>query len=214
MLKRSQEPLPTGDRVPRRGEQEGPLSAGGDLHEGEAPLEPTIVVLRLSHRRERDKRMTTHVMLTARAFGASGVVYSGDRDPGMEEKVMDVVARWGGPFFVRYERDWRAFVRRWKADGGFVCHLTMYGLHVDDCIGRVPRDRPVLVVVGSEKVPRDMFELADLNVAIGHQPHSEVAALAVFLDRFFGGSELRREFGGARLRIIPSEKGKKVVRLR
>jgi len=89
----------------------------------------------------------------------------------------------------------------------------MYGLHVDDCLSRVPRDRPVLVVVGSEKVPRVVYELADLNIAIGHQPHSEVAALAVFLDRLFGGEELRREFEGARLKIIPCEKGKKVIRV-
>ena len=174
---------------------------------------PEVVVLRLSHRRERDKRITTHVALTARAFGASGVVYSGDEDRRLEEKVMDVVARWGGPFFIRYEPNWRAFIERWRAEGGFVCHLTMYGLHVDDCMGRVPRDRPVLVVVGSEKVPRAVYELADLNMAIGHQPHSEVAALAIFLDRFFGGSELRREFEGARLKIEPCERGKKVRRI-
>ena len=172
-----------------------------------------VYVLRLSHRRERDKRVTTHVLLTARAFGARGVIYSGDRDEVMEEKIRDVVERWGGPFEVRYEPDWLGFLRSWRGRGGFVCHLTMYGLHVDDCISEVPRDRPILVVVGSEKVPRVVYELADLNVAIGHQPHSEVAALAVFLDRLFGGEELRRDFEGAKLRIVPSRKGKKVIRM-
>ncbi|RLF14608.1 MAG: tRNA (cytidine(56)-2'-O)-methyltransferase, partial [Thermoprotei archaeon] len=39
------------------------------------------------------------------------------------------------------------------------------------------------------------------------------AALAIFLDRFFGGSELRREFEGARLKIEPCERGKKVRRI-
>ena len=177
-------------------------------------MEPGIYVLRLSHRRERDKRVTTHVMLTARAFGARGVFYSGDRDEKIEEKIRDVVERWGGPFEVKYEPDWLGFLRKWKESGGFICHLTMYGLDVDDCIGRVPRDRPVLVVVGSEKVPRIVYELADLNVAIGHQPHSEVAALAIFLDRFFGGEELRREFERAKIKVLPCEKGKKVIRLR
>jgi len=176
--------------------------------------EPGIYVLRLSHRRERDKRVTTHVLLTARAFGARGAFYSGDEDPDMEEKIRDVVARWGGAFEVRYEPDWLAFMKRWKASGGFICHLTMYGLHIDDCMNEVPRDKPVLVVVGSEKVPRVVYEVADLNMAIGHQPHSEVAALAVFLDRFFGGEELRREFEGAKLKIMPSRKGKRVLKLR
>jgi tRNA (cytidine56-2'-O)-methyltransferase len=32
-----------------------------------------ITVLRLSHRVGRDERVTTHVGLTARAFGASGI---------------------------------------------------------------------------------------------------------------------------------------------
>ncbi|RLI06870.1 tRNA (cytidine(56)-2'-O)-methyltransferase, partial [Candidatus Bathyarchaeota archaeon] len=113
-----------------------------------------VYVLRLGHRRERDKRVTTHVMLTARAFGARGVFYSGDKDELLEERVRDVVERWGGRFEVRYEPDWLGFLRRWRRSGGFTCHLTMYGLHIDDCLGEVPRDRPLLVVVGSEKVPR------------------------------------------------------------
>ena len=33
-----------------------------------------IVVLRLGHRPERDARVTTHVGLTARALGASGML--------------------------------------------------------------------------------------------------------------------------------------------
>jgi tRNA (cytidine56-2'-O)-methyltransferase len=37
-----------------------------------------------------------------------------------------------------------------------------------------------------------------------------VAALAVFLDRIFGGEELAKNFSDARLRIIPTPIGKKV----
>ena len=33
-----------------------------------------IYVLRLDHRRRRDARITTHVCLTARAFGASKII--------------------------------------------------------------------------------------------------------------------------------------------
>ncbi|MEM0258129.1 MAG: tRNA (cytidine(56)-2'-O)-methyltransferase, partial [Thermofilum sp.] len=73
--------------------------------------------------------------------------------------------------------------------------------------------RDVLVVVGGKKVPREVYELADFNVAIGNQPHSEVAALAIFLDRLFEGRELVREFKGAKLKIIPSARGKRVVKV-
>ena len=40
-----------------------------------------LSVLRLGHRRDRDKRITSHLGLTARAFGADEVVLAGDRDP-------------------------------------------------------------------------------------------------------------------------------------
>jgi tRNA (cytidine56-2'-O)-methyltransferase len=66
------------------------------------------------------------------------------------------------------------------------------------------------VVVGAEKVPAEMYDLADWNVAVGNQPHSEVAALAVFLDRLFLGQELRLDFEGG-LKIVPSSRGKRVL---
>ena len=71
--------------------------------------------------------------------------------------------------------------------------------------------KDILIVVGSEKVPSEMYQLADFNVAVGNQPHSEVAALAVFLDWYFEGKELRKEFGNARLKIVPQKRGKKVT---
>jgi tRNA (cytidine56-2'-O)-methyltransferase len=37
----------------------------------------TIVILRIGHRIYRDKRITTHVGLTARAFGAEGMLLAG-----------------------------------------------------------------------------------------------------------------------------------------
>jgi len=168
-----------------------------------------VYVLRLGHRIKRDARITTHVALTARAFGADGVIYAGDRDAMLEKKVEDVVERWGGPFSIRYEADWRKFLREWRSRGVIV-HLTMYGIPVDDCISEIPRDSDILVVVGSAKVPREVYELAHFNVAIGNQPHSEVAALAVFLDRLFGGEELKKRFLNAKMQIIPSKRGKEV----
>jgi tRNA (cytidine56-2'-O)-methyltransferase len=87
----------------------------------------------------------------------------------------------------------------------------MYGIHVDDAVAEIrasPRDK--LVVVGGPKVPAEVFELADYNVAVGHQPHSEVAALAVFLDRLFQGSTLHALPEDAKLVIEPMRRGKRV----
>ena len=46
---------------------------------------PRLSVLRLGHRRERDKRITSHLGLTARAFGADEVILAGEEDPGALE---------------------------------------------------------------------------------------------------------------------------------
>lgn len=170
-----------------------------------------IVVLRMGHRPQRDKRVTTHVALVARAFGADGIVVAGVRDRGVEQSVQKVVELWGGPFFIRSGQPWRKVIDDWRSSGGLVVHLTMYGLPIDEVLPSLRNGGgDLLVVVGAEKMPGDLFDLADFNVAIGNQPHSEVAALAVLLDRIFGGSELKKEFKKWRLRIIPKNKGKKV----
>jgi tRNA (cytidine56-2'-O)-methyltransferase len=168
-----------------------------------------VVVLRLGHRPERDKRITTHVGLVARAFGAREMLLSG-RDSSVEESLADVAKRWGGSFRLRADVSWRGEVGRWKEAGGKVVHLTMYGSNLSNVIDEIRCCEEILVAVGAEKVPREMYELADWNVAVGSQPHSEVAALAVFLDRLFQGRELGGEFEGG-LKIVPSARGKQVL---
>jgi tRNA (cytidine56-2'-O)-methyltransferase len=173
-----------------------------------------VYVLRLGHRVERDKRVSTHVGLVARAFGASGIIYAGDRDDEMMSSVIDVVDRWGGDGFeVSYTQSWRKIIGDWRVGGGCVVHLTMYGMPVDDVIELIRRCRDILVIVGSEKVPREVYQLSDYNVSVGSQPHSEVAALAIFLDRLFQGRELKIIYTDAKIAIIPSPRGKVVLNI-
>lgn len=161
-----------------------------------------ITILRLGHRPARDKRVTTHVALAARAFGADRVLVS-TRDLGLERTVREVVRKFGGPFELETGVAWKKVLREWR---GTKVHLTMYGLPLEEVLPRIPRD-DLLVVVGAEKVPAEVFDLADLNVAVGNQPHSEVSALAVFLDRLLGGAGLRRTLRG-RIEIAPSPRSK------
>jgi len=180
-----------------------------------------LVVLRIGHRPMRDKRITTHVGLTARALGANGMLLAAD-DPNVKESIDNVVLRWGGDFFIEIGVDWRKAIKRWKEEGGMVVHLTMYGLNLPNVIGPADstnstnsidamRDRDLLIVVGAEKVPPGIYDLADLNVAVGNQPHSEVAALAIFLDRVQDGAELRGTFAGGDREIVPTNVGKLVI---
>jgi len=166
-----------------------------------------LAVLRLGHRVGRDARITTHICLAARALGADRVILSGEKDESVIKSVEGVVKRWGGKFEVEYRKDWRAIMKGWK---GKTVHLTMYGELINSKIGSLREEKSLLVIVGAEKVPGEVYREADFNISVSGQPHSEVAALAVFLDRFFEGKELERRFPGAKLRIVPQAHGKQI----
>jgi tRNA (cytidine56-2'-O)-methyltransferase len=170
-----------------------------------------IAVFRMGHRIKRDPRLSTHVALAARAFGAGKMLFSGDNDPELVRTIEKVSSSWGGTFRIQYVKSWKPFLMNWKALGKSV-HLTMYGLNVYEVVDEIRScDGDLLVVVGGQKVPRDVYELVDWNVSITSQPHSEVSALAVFLHILLDGSELKTQFPGARVGIIPCVRGKKVV---
>ncbi|MFN3384121.1 MAG: tRNA (cytidine(56)-2'-O)-methyltransferase [Archaeoglobaceae archaeon] len=168
-----------------------------------------VYVLRLGHRLGRDQRISTHVALTARAFGAKGI-YFDKYDKKLFESVKKVVETWGGDFFIE-SVEWKKLLRSFD---GLKVHLTMYGLPLVEKIKEIRKSERILVVVGAEKVPREVYEICDLNVSIGLQPHSEVSALAVFLDRLLEGAVFSFEFKNAKLKIVPCEKGKRILNLR
>lgn len=172
-----------------------------------------IFVLRMGHRLHRDFRITTHCALVARALGADGILISGDRDDDIIKKVQRVNENWGGDFKVEYQKDWRKVIEDWKAKGGFVILTTMYGINLPGAIPKIKKavDKGILIIVGSEKMPGGVFHLADINVAVTNQPHSEVAAIAILLDRIFDGKELGRSFKGSKLKVYPQEIGKKAL---
>jgi tRNA (cytidine56-2'-O)-methyltransferase len=175
-----------------------------------------IVVLRWGHRPQRDARLTTHVALTARALGASGFLLSDTVDKKIRETIEKVTENWGGKFFFEMGTTWKSAVRDWKAKGGIVVHLTVYGenIQASPVLDRIRQSgKDVLVIVGSQKVPKEFFSnvVSNFNVSIGNQPHSECAALAVFLDRFFEGKELAEGFKKAKIKIVPQERGKKTI---
>jgi tRNA (cytidine56-2'-O)-methyltransferase len=174
-----------------------------------------IVILRLGHRLERDKRVTTHVGLVGRALGARGMLLAAE-DMRVESSIQRVRKRWGGDFFVQTGVNGNEAIRNWKREGGKVCHLTMYGENILDVIDEIREETAkekarIMVVVGAEKVPFEVYDVADWNVAVGNQPHSEIAALALFLDHVQQGNELKAQFEHAKLEIVPQRKGKEVL---
>jgi tRNA (cytidine56-2'-O)-methyltransferase len=145
------------------------------------------------------------------------MAFSGEEDDGLVERVNKVTRDWGGKFAVWHEPKWENYVKGWQKKGGVVIHCTMYGERIQDIISSLKKeshDKDVLIVVGGEKVPGQMYRLADYNVAITSQPHSEIAALAILLDRLLEGRELDVEYEGARLKVVPQKRGKKLFAAR
>ncbi|MDV0444511.1 hypothetical protein MmiAt1_00370 [Methanimicrococcus sp. At1] len=173
-------------------------------------MKKEIVVLRLGHRPERDKRITTHVGLTARALGASGMLLASD-DQKITDNIEEMTGRWGGDFFVKNNVSMFQEIKKWQENGGKVCHLSMYGINLPDAVPELKKTDKLMIIVGAEKVPGEIYELSDWNVAVGNQPHSEVAALAVTMDRIAESDPLEAIFENAELTVIPTAKGKNVI---
>jgi len=77
----------------------------------------------------------------------------------------------------------------------------MYGENLIDVIDKIRVEtNSIMVAVGAE----------DWNIAVGNQPHSEIAALTLFLDYLQQGKELKAKFGHAKLEIVPKRVGKEI----
>lgn len=169
-----------------------------------------VSVLRYGHRDVRDYRVTSHCCLAARALGAEEIIIEGSA-PEAAQTIEEVSGRWGRGFEVKFTKSWHDTLRKYSKDGYKTVHLTMYGLPLMGVADELRKLKKVLVIIGSQKVERAVYEESDYNVAIGDQPHSEISALAVFLHEFFRGAELDRKFEGAKLRIVPQKHGKKIA---
>ncbi|PIW32986.1 MAG: tRNA (cytidine(56)-2'-O)-methyltransferase [Nitrosopumilales archaeon CG15_BIG_FIL_POST_REV_8_21_14_020_37_12] len=169
-----------------------------------------IEVVRIGQRLVRDDRVTTHVALVARAFGASKIFMT-EVNPEIKETIEKINKTWGGDFVIEFIDSWKHVVKKKKVEGFKIVHLTMYGEDINDAQKDLSKEKNLVVVVGAEKVPREIYELADYNVGVGSQPHSEISALAILLDRVHKGMQFNRDFPGGKRKIIPAKKGKNVL---
>ena len=167
----------------------------------------TIEVVRIGQRLVRDDRVTTHAALVSRAFGASRI-YMNETNSEILQVIDGMNKSWGGSFEVALEDNLKDIIRQKKDSGYMIVHLTMYGYALHDYLKFNAVPEKILIVIGASKVPREIYSMANYNVSVGLQPHSEIAALAVFLDRIQCGEQFKREFPGASKRIIPSRTGK------
>jgi len=168
-----------------------------------------IEVVRIGQRLVRDDRVTTHVALVSRAFGAERI-YMTEINPEIKDTIEKINNTWGGNFEIEFIEKWKPVVKKKKDEGFKIVHLSMYGESINDAQEKIRDEENLLIVVGAEKVPREIYELADYNVGVGSQPHSEISALAILLDRIQKGKQFEKEFPNAKRKIIPTKNGKNV----
>ena len=168
-----------------------------------------IEILRLSHRIQRDPRLSTHVSLTARAFLADKLYYSGDKDSSLENSITKVTIQFGGNFKIQHIKDPIKLIKEKKKTFTIV-QLTMYGLTLPSTLSKLKKSKNLLIIVGGEKVPPEIYQLADFNISITSQPISEVSALAILLHELQNKKELIKKFPKAKIQILPSKKGKRI----
>ena len=150
-----------------------------------------IEVVRIGQRVVRDDRVTTHVALVSRAFGAEKIFMT-EVNPEIKDTLEKINNTWGGNFIVEFIENWKSIIKKKKEDGFKIIHLSMYGEKINDIQMQLRTEEKILVVVGAEKVPREIYELSDYNVGVGSQPHSEISALAILLDRIQNGEQFER----------------------
>lgn len=175
-------------------------------------MKPRIIVVRLSSRAYRDLRITTHCCLVARAFGAEKIILSSDSDTNITKTIQSVTERWGGKFEVEYTTNPLNTIKKLKKEGFTIIHLTMYGEHSAKHLKEIRKNKKIIIIIGADKVPANIYQIADYNIGITNQPHSEVAALGVFLHECMQGKEDTPLFANSKLQIVPSPKGKQVKR--
>jgi len=168
-----------------------------------------IEVVRIGQRVVRDDRVTTHVALVSRSFGAQKIFMT-EVNPEIKDTLEKINKTWGGNFIVEFIENWKSVIKKKKEEGFKIIHLSMYGQKINDVQMQLRTEEKMLVVVGAEKVPREIYELADYNVGVGSQPHSEISALAILLDRIQNGKQFEKVFPDAKRKIIPTKKGKNV----
>ena len=179
------------------------------MHGKELKKHLVIEVVRIGQRLVRDDRVTTHVALVSRGFGAERI-YMTEINPEIKDTIKKINNTWGGNFEVEFIEKWKIIVKKKKNDGFKIVHLSMYGESINDAQEKIRNEKDLLIVVGAEKVPREIYELADYNVGVGSQPHSEISALAILLDRIQKGEQFEKVFSDAKRKIVPTKKGKNV----
>ncbi|SVB85699.1 uncharacterized protein METZ01_LOCUS238553, partial [marine metagenome] len=104
-------------------------------------------VLRIGQRVVRDDRVTTHVALVARSFGARKI-FMNEINSEIKDTISKINKTWGGDFEIEMIENWKRIIKEKKNQSVKIVHLTMYGQNINNIEKKIRNEDKILIVVG------------------------------------------------------------------
>jgi len=150
--------------------------------------------------------------LTARALGASEIIFTREKEPKIIRHMNGLEKKWGGKFNVTFVKSYKKVLK--DATNYKKVYLTRYGMPINKLTYVLNTYKNIMLIVSFTEAPSKMLDiLTDFNVSITEQPHCSIASIAIFLHDFYRGRELAMHFENAKYKVIPKEHGLSVVKV-
>ena len=107
-----------------------------------------IEVVRIGQRVVRDDRVTTHVALVSRAFGAEKIFMT-EVNPEIKDTLEKINKTWGGNFMVEFIDKWKSIIKKKKEENFRIVHLSMYGENINDVQEKLREEESGVYGVGA-----------------------------------------------------------------
>ena len=151
--------------------------------------------------------------LTARALGASEVIFTRKKEPKIIRYVNRLEKNWGGKFNVSFVKSYKNAL---AGTTNYVkVYLTRYGTPLNKLAYTLNTYKNIMLIVSYTEAQSKLLDgLADFNVSISDQQHCSIASIAIFLHDFYRGRELAMHFENAKYKIIPNEHGASIEKIK
>ena len=151
------------------------------------------------------------IITSSRAFGASNLILTQEKDRGIIDFCRKLNSKWGGNFYIEFTKDWMSEIKSRKMYK--VVYLTQFGIQINKRINVIRTYRNLILIVTKNDPNKEIMEVSDFNVSITGQPHTCSAAMSIFLHDFYQGRELALHFENAKYKVVPQERGFRIDKI-
>lgn len=149
-----------------------------------------------------------NIILASRAFGANAVIFTTTDKKSMNKMkrlCQSVSKEWGGTFNIQFISNWKTFIPKKKNYKSI--YLTRYGIGITEKEYELRTYKNILLILSVSENIKELYNIADFNISITHQPHTIISAIVAFLSVYYHGRELALHFENAEYKIIPEVHG-------